>query len=192
MTVENNHNIILSRNPTGGILHIHDSTVTPLEFLIANVSYRENLYICSSSGNDPLKFVFAPSTPADPTDPTDPTECYWELVSERRSREGAQKFDAFLLSRMSLYTDSPSGNRCHDSFDVHGEYSTTRPSHYGATLNYQLEDIFLPLSLRNAKEMITTPQLTLMAEIGWTRFRSTVQLCPATNSINYIIRFVVL
>jgi len=87
--------------PKGGILHIHDSTITPLEFLIANASYRENLYICSSSSSGPLNFIFAPSTPAHPV------ECKWELVSERRSREGAAEFDAFLLSRFSLYSDNP-------------------------------------------------------------------------------------
>jgi len=45
-------------------------------------------------------------------------------------------------------------------------FFTMRPSHYEATLHYQLEDIFFLSVLGNVKEMITTRQLTLMVEIG--------------------------
>ena len=99
-----NHCILLS-NETGGILHIHDSTVTPLEFIIDDASYRHQLYICSSSSSGPLIFKFAAATP------NNIDGCHWELVSERRSREGAHQFDAFLRSQFSLFTDDPEGNR---------------------------------------------------------------------------------
>lgn len=114
-----NNSAVLQWNPTGGILHIHDSTLTPLEFLIADASYRENLYICSSPSNDFVSFVFAPSTPADPADPA---ECHWELVSERRSREGALKFDAFLRSQFSLCTDNPTGDAYRNWWIIYYHY----------------------------------------------------------------------
>ncbi|XP_046633140.1 adenosine deaminase 2-like [Daphnia pulicaria] len=90
----------IQQMPKGGVLHIHDIAVTPLEFLINDASYRPNLYVCSPP-KDPVFFQYASSAPANLVD------CQWTLVSDRRAQEGPQQFDAWLRSKLSLYTPTP-------------------------------------------------------------------------------------
>ena len=86
------------------MLHTHDIAITPVDFLIKDASYRDNLYICEPASNSELVlFQYAPGKPADlPT-------CQYELVSTRRAQVGAQQFDARLRTIFSLYTDNPQG-----------------------------------------------------------------------------------
>ncbi|KZS10612.1 Adenosine deaminase-related growth factor C [Daphnia magna] len=86
--------------PKGGVLHIHDVAVTPLEFIIYDASYRPNLYVCSPP-KDPVFFQYASPAPANLPD------CDWTLVADRRAQEGALQFDAWLRSKLSLYTPNP-------------------------------------------------------------------------------------
>ena len=70
-------------------MHIHDTAVTPIEFVINDASYRPGLYVCAPV-KDPIFFQFASSAPSDLAD------CKWELVATRRQQEGAAQFDAWL------------------------------------------------------------------------------------------------
>ena len=98
------------------MLHTHDIAITPVDFLIKDASYRDNLYICEPASNSELVlFQFAPGKPADlPT-------CQYELVSTRRAQIGAQQFDARLGTIFSLYTDNPQGRLW--SFRQHAGYA---------------------------------------------------------------------
>ena len=73
-----------------------------VDFLIKDASYRSILYICSPN-QDPIFFQFAASTPPNLPD------CQWTLVATRRTKEGADQFDAWLRSKLSLYTTNPQG-----------------------------------------------------------------------------------
>lgn len=82
---------------------MHDIAITPVDFLVNDVSYRPNLYVCASS-TDPVNFLFASSPP-----PNLET-CTWALVAEVRAQQGAAQFDSWLRSKLSLYTLNPDGN----------------------------------------------------------------------------------
>lgn len=86
----------------GAVLHAHDIAITPIDFLVNDVSYRPNLYICVPA-SDPVNFIFASSTP-----PNLET-CNWASVVDVRAQQGAVQFDAWLRSKLSLYTPTPDG-----------------------------------------------------------------------------------
>ena len=71
-----------------------------LDFIINDASYRPDLHVCTLV-NDPIFFQFASTPPANLAD------CQWNLVATRRAQEGAASFDAWLKSKLSLYTPTP-------------------------------------------------------------------------------------
>lgn len=91
---------IIRQMPKGGVLHAHDIAITPIDFLVKDVSYRSDLYVCAPA-TDPVNFLFASSPP-----PNLET-CTWALVADVRAQQGATQFDAWLRSKLSLYTATP-------------------------------------------------------------------------------------
>ncbi|KAL5007348.1 hypothetical protein ScPMuIL_016154 [Solemya velum] len=91
---------IIRAMPKGGALHLHDSSMTDLTWLVKNVTYMPKCYMCFDNNNI-LKFKFSSTTP-----PT--TDCTWRTVSSYREASGnVTAFDEMLVRNMSLVVDDP-------------------------------------------------------------------------------------
>lgn len=88
---------IIAKMPKGGALHIHDTGISSIDYVMNNISYREHLYACIQ-GED-IKFVFA--------DPPVQDECYRSLKVLRQESGDVAAFDAWIRSKISLVTDKP-------------------------------------------------------------------------------------
>lgn len=85
--------------PKGAALHVHDTALIGGEYLIKNITYRDNLYICVQEST--IKLLFAASTPQD-------TECTFQLVKDvRAATEDVEQFDANLARYFTLETEDP-------------------------------------------------------------------------------------
>lgn len=78
--------IILSEYPvvtvTGGALHLHSSALVSAEWLVKNVTYRPNCYICFTWDNS-VRFLFSERQPFPRWD------CfYWQLLETLRAKIG--------------------------------------------------------------------------------------------------------
>ena len=76
---------IIRRLPKGGILHVHDFGMTSVDWVIQNVTYRDNLYMCIDNSTDSLKFGWF-STP-----PELDAKCLWMNVKDTRTLLGNHK-----------------------------------------------------------------------------------------------------
>ena len=50
---------------TGGVLHVHDEAMTSIDWLVRNVTYRDNCYMCVTSVFS-VKFHFFKTPPSNP------------------------------------------------------------------------------------------------------------------------------
>lgn len=91
---------IIRRMPKGGLLHVHDTSYTSLDWVVKNVTYRDHCYMCVS-GTYYVKFRFYQTPPSDPN-------CTWTLVSAvRATSENVEEFDQSLYRNLSLVTPDP-------------------------------------------------------------------------------------
>ena len=72
----------LKNLPKGGVLHTHDFSITSAEWIIKNVTYRENLYMCVDNTTNWLKFGWFSTLPQITE------KCHWMDVAETRSLLG--------------------------------------------------------------------------------------------------------
>ncbi len=42
--------------PKGGVMHVHEFAITSSDWVIKNITYRDNLYMCINKDNDNLQF----------------------------------------------------------------------------------------------------------------------------------------
>ena len=42
--------------PKGGVMHVHEFAITSYEWVIQNITYRDNLYLCIEQDTKNLKF----------------------------------------------------------------------------------------------------------------------------------------
>nr|KAG5693874.1 hypothetical protein BaRGS_009930 [Batillaria attramentaria] len=56
---------IIKNMPKGGVLHVHDEAITSIDWLVKNVTYRDNCYICVTRDFS-TKFHFFDTPPTDP------------------------------------------------------------------------------------------------------------------------------
>ncbi|BFZ04090.1 hypothetical protein BsWGS_07129 [Bradybaena similaris] len=91
---------IIKAMPKGAALHLHDLAITSLNWLITNVTYRDNVYMCVDSDNFIILNVFQNATGK--------TDCLWELVQAARKRSGSSSdFDNWLARNISMLTTDP-------------------------------------------------------------------------------------
>jgi adenosine deaminase CECR1 len=79
--------------PKGGILHIHDISMTSIHWLISNATYRDNLYV--KRDVEPVEFRFMAEADAQG----------WENVAALREEAGATKFDRWIKSKLQMGID---------------------------------------------------------------------------------------
>ncbi|XP_050411379.1 adenosine deaminase AGSA [Patella vulgata] len=92
---------VIEKMPKGCALHVHDSSITSLDWIISNVTYRANCYICfnQTTGSPSLHFFNKPPVNKG---------CEWELISTARTRIGNDKtFDQQLFRNLSIIVDNP-------------------------------------------------------------------------------------
>ncbi|KAK7479394.1 hypothetical protein BaRGS_00029386 [Batillaria attramentaria] len=91
---------IIKNMPKGGVLHVHDEAITSIDWLVKNVTYRDNCYICVTRDFS-TKFHFFDTPPTDP-------DCTWRPVSDVRAEYGNdEEFDRLLHSNITLVTEDP-------------------------------------------------------------------------------------
>ncbi|XP_056133555.1 adenosine deaminase 2-A [Lampris incognitus] len=93
---------LLQKMPKGGALHIHSSSLVSVDWLVKNVTYRPNCYICFTWDNS-VRFLFSDRQPFPRWD------CiYWQLLETLRAKMGdPTDFDNSLIRNLTLYTEDP-------------------------------------------------------------------------------------
>ncbi|XP_063587816.1 adenosine deaminase 2-like [Penaeus indicus] len=89
---------ILEDMPKGAALHLHDVLLTSVKWVVQEISYWPDLYMCQDSeGHLFMKFMETPDS-----------SCAWQLVSELRAGyKNPKDFDWELHANLSLITENP-------------------------------------------------------------------------------------
>ncbi|KAI0234306.1 Adenosine deaminase 2 [Lamellibrachia satsuma] len=90
----------IKKMPKGAVLHIHDVSMASSDWLIKNVTYRPDCYMCIDKTGQ-LLFQLAKSKPID-------SKCQWNTVGYYRSQLGnTSLFDSYLFGNMTIITGNP-------------------------------------------------------------------------------------
>uniref|UniRef100_A0A2K5JMA0 Adenosine deaminase 2 n=1 Tax=Colobus angolensis palliatus TaxID=336983 RepID=A0A2K5JMA0_COLAP len=93
---------ILRMMPKGAALHLHDTGIVTMDWLVRNVTYRPHCHICFTSKGI-MQFRFAHPTP-----PTSENCSKWILLEDYRKRvQNVTEFDGSLLRNFTLVTQHP-------------------------------------------------------------------------------------
>ena len=85
----------------GAALHVHDMASASITWVISNLTYHPNCYMCNSGSGIRLAFFNKA-----PVSSPDAGGCDWQLVSEARaSYDDVTSFDAMLKHHLSMMTD---------------------------------------------------------------------------------------
>ncbi|KAK6973684.1 hypothetical protein BgiMline_024912, partial [Biomphalaria glabrata] len=91
---------LIHRMPKGAALHIHDQSMVSLDWIVKNVTYRENVYMCMWK-KEYLIYRFFRRKPTK-------TTCDWKLVNDARKESGdVNKFDLEIHKSLSLIATDP-------------------------------------------------------------------------------------
>lgn len=100
---------VIKMMPKGAALHVHDSALAPLPWVISELTYLPDLYYCTAIPDRPdkfagLRFSYFAQPPSDPM--VNCTE--WKSVASERKRTGnATLFDEWLFHNISMLTADP-------------------------------------------------------------------------------------
>ncbi|CAL9697220.1 unnamed protein product [Knipowitschia caucasica] len=91
---------LLRKAPKGAALHVHDLSMTAVEWLVKNVTYRPDLYMCSSDTQS-LRFIFCSQIPQ-PLARCSP----WVLLEKlRNATVNVTELDDRIMRSMTVFTD---------------------------------------------------------------------------------------
>nr|XP_045590757.1 adenosine deaminase 2-like [Procambarus clarkii] len=89
---------IIRQMPKGAGLHLHDTALASASWVVQEITYWPNLYMCYVPDDQLLMKFFAEPDQS----------CEWQLVSDvRASYPTPDDFDQQLLARLSILTDNP-------------------------------------------------------------------------------------
>lgn len=89
---------LIKKMPKGAALHVHDTALASSAWVVEELTYWPNLYMCYDMYNQ-LFFRFFE---------TPDTSCDWNLVSDvRASYPSPDEFDAEIFRRLTLLTEDP-------------------------------------------------------------------------------------
>ena len=89
--------------PKGGGLHLHSSAVTSIDWVISNITYRNNLYSCYKELEEILVFGWFDARPGSTV-----KGCHgWKAASSMREEMGAQEVDKYFKTHLSIVVDNP-------------------------------------------------------------------------------------
>ncbi|KAA0724478.1 Adenosine deaminase 2-A [Triplophysa tibetana] len=102
---------LLQKMPKGGALHVHDFGIVGVEWLVKNVTYRENCYVCFTNEVF-VQFIFSSGQPA-----PRPLCSRWTLLrSLREKTKNITDLDNSFIRNLTLFTEDP--DRAYPSQDV--------------------------------------------------------------------------
>ncbi|XP_015610399.1 adenosine deaminase 2 [Cephus cinctus] len=88
---------IIEKMPKGGVLHCHDTGMTSEDYILKNITYRDNLYVCEINGSLSFRFFDSPND-----------HCNWELLSALREKMiHAENIDRRIHQQISMKVDNP-------------------------------------------------------------------------------------
>ncbi|XP_046583572.1 adenosine deaminase AGSA-like [Haliotis rubra] len=91
---------IIQQMPKGAALHLHYGSITSNDWLVKNVTYRPNCYMCVKQ-NVITMTGFYLTPPAD-------KDCKWlEISAERAKNRDIAVFDQWLYNNLTLTVDNP-------------------------------------------------------------------------------------
>ncbi|KAJ8970599.1 hypothetical protein NQ314_001133 [Rhamnusium bicolor] len=96
---------IIKNIPKGASLHTHLLAAVSVDFIVENITYRDNIYGCFLNGN--FKLTFLQNANQD-------TRCLWKELKEYRKEDA--DFDNWLRKQLSLEVENPAAT--YPSIDV--------------------------------------------------------------------------
>lgn len=101
---------IIQKMPKGGVLHAHDTALCSADYIV-NLTYWKNLWQCTDNRtSDIVEFRFStehPETVSSKTFSSVSQPCNWMRVADARKLIGAKRYDEYVRSLFTLYTDTP-------------------------------------------------------------------------------------
>lgn len=91
----------LKKMPKGAALHVHDFAMVGVEWLVKNVTYRENCYVCFTDCGS-VRFVFRSGQPK-----AAPSCSAWALLKTLRQKHNTTELDNSFIRNMTLVTENP-------------------------------------------------------------------------------------
>lgn len=92
---------LLRKMPKGAALHVHDFAMVGVEWLVKNVTYRENCYVCFTDDRS-VRFVFSAEQPK--------PQGYcstWTLLRPLREKLNSTELDNSFIRNLTLITEDP-------------------------------------------------------------------------------------
>ncbi|TRY58926.1 hypothetical protein DNTS_003129 [Danionella cerebrum] len=93
---------LIQKMPKGAALHLHNSAMVSVDWLVMNATYRPNCYICFTWGNS-VNFIFSMTTPF----PRWGCSLWKRLDVLRAGLSDVPKFDESLMRNLTLFTEDP-------------------------------------------------------------------------------------
>ncbi|XP_077453309.1 adenosine deaminase 2-A [Stigmatopora argus] len=91
---------LLQKMPKGGALHVHDLALGDPEWLVKNVTYRPNCYMCVTEKQG-VRFIFSSGQPL-----SAPNCSIWMLMETLRNKlVNVTDLDNSILGNLTLFTD---------------------------------------------------------------------------------------
>lgn len=99
---------IIQKMPKGGVLHAHDTALCGSDYIV-NITYREHLWQCTDNRTDDIvEFKFSIENPASMSiSSSSDHSCNWMRVSDARKLIGEERYDKYVRSLFTLFTDTP-------------------------------------------------------------------------------------
>ena len=89
--------------PKGAGLHLHEFAITSIDWVVSNITYRENLYSCFKEANDILAFGWFDAQPEGAVQGCEG----WKAASSMREEMGEEEVDKYFKSHLSIVVDNP-------------------------------------------------------------------------------------
>lgn len=91
---------LIQKMPKGGALHIHDLSMVSVDWLVKNVTYRPNCFMCCTDSRS-IRFVFSSQTPK-PLPNCSP----WMLLEKLRAKTvNVTELDNSIMGNLTLFTN---------------------------------------------------------------------------------------
>ncbi|KTG41827.1 hypothetical protein cypCar_00015132 [Cyprinus carpio] len=102
---------LLQKMPKGAALHVHDFAMVGVDWLVKNVTYRENCYVCFTH-EQTVRFIFSSGQPA-----SRPHCSSWTLLRSLREKiKNSTGLDNSFIRNLTLFTEDP--DRAYPSQDT--------------------------------------------------------------------------
>ncbi|NP_001028889.2 adenosine deaminase 2-A precursor [Danio rerio] len=93
---------LIQKMPKGAALHVHDFAMVSVDWLVKNVTYRENCYVCFTD-KQTVQFIFSSGPPASSSHCSS-----WTLLRSLREKiKNTTELDNSFIRNLTLFTEDP-------------------------------------------------------------------------------------